>query len=134
MQAYATPATGSAPQPQLRLVEGPHPTAIALPVGQGDVLQQFLGQLVELVADRVASRLAAPERDRERADQWLDSRRAAEYLGIGRDSIRRLAAEGSIPTEQAGAGCKLYFRRSDLDRWRSSATGPIEPLRGRRHG
>jgi excisionase family DNA binding protein len=131
MQAYATPATGSAPQ--LRLVDGSSVPATALPIGHGgDVLQQLLGQLVELVAERVAARLAAPER--EPADQWLDTRRAAAYLGIGRDSIRRLAAEGSIPTEQAGLGCKLYFRRSDLDRWRSSATGPIEPLRGRRHG
>jgi excisionase family DNA binding protein len=89
-------------------------------------------QLAEFVADRVAARLAAPRR--ERADEWPDTRRAAEYLGIGRDSVRRLAAEGSIPTERAGIGCKLFFRRSDLDEWRCSAPGPIEPLRGRRNG
>jgi excisionase family DNA binding protein len=124
MQAYATQETGLSPQ--LRLVgtasAGPQPT-----IDTG-VLDQLLGEL----AERVATRLAGPQP--HRADEWLDSRRAAEYLGIGRDSIRRLAAERSIPTEQAGVGCKLYFRRSDLDHWRCSASGPIEPLRGRRHG
>jgi excisionase family DNA binding protein len=128
MQAYATQETAFSPQ--LRLVGSasslPHFTAGGL------MLDQLMGQLAELVADRVAARLAEPQR--QRADEWLDSRRAAEYLGIGRDSLRRLAAEGSIPTEQAGVGCKLFFRRSDLDTWRCNARGPIESLRGRRHG
>jgi excisionase family DNA binding protein len=97
-----------------------------------DVLDQLLGQLADLVADRVAAQLSAPKR--ARADEWLDTRRAAEYLGISRDSVRRLAADGSITTEQAGVGCKLYFRRSELDGWRCSATGPTEPPRSRRHG
>jgi hypothetical protein len=123
MQAYATQETGFSPQ--VRLVAGaaplPHVTA-------GDlVVDQVVGQLAELVAERVAARLAEPQR--HRADEWLDSRRAAEDLGIGRDSLRRLAAEGSIPTEQAGVGCKLFFRRSDLDAWRCNARRPIEPLR-----
>lgn len=92
----------------------------------------MLGQLAELVADRVAARLGQPQR--ERADEWLDTRHAAKYLGISRDSIRRLAAEGSIPTEQAGAGCKLYFRRSDLDGWRCSRSAPVVALAGQHHG
>jgi excisionase family DNA binding protein len=77
-------------------------------------------------------RLAAPRRDG--SDEWLDTRRAAEYLGIHRDSLRRLAAERSIPTEQAGAGCKLYFRRSDLDDWRSPGSAPLASIRGGRNG
>lgn len=88
--------------------------------------------MAEVVAERVATRLAPPRQ--QRAHEWLDSRRAAEYLGIGRDSLRRLAAEGSIPNEQAGAGCKLFFRRLDLDNWRCSASGPIESLRSRCNG
>lgn len=128
MQAYATQETGSSPQ--LRLVSSAAP--LPQPAAGGLVVDQLIGQLAELVADRVAARLAEPQR--QRADEWMDSRRAAEYLGIGRDSLRRLAAERSIPTEQAGVGCKLFFRRSDLDAWRCNARGPIEPLRGRRHG
>jgi excisionase family DNA binding protein len=128
MQAYATQETGFSPQ--LRLVGSPSsPPQLA---AGGLVLDQLLDQLAEFVAERVAARLAEPQR--QRADEWLDSRRAAEYLGVGRDSLRRLAAERSIPAEQAGVGCKLFFRRSDLDAWRCNAAGPIEPLRGQHHG
>lgn len=131
MQAYATPEMGL--YPELRLVNNSSLTAAAPAIGQGhDVIDGLLTQLVELVAERVAAQLAAPQR--ERKDEWLDTRRAADYLGVGRDSVRRLAAAGSIPTEQAGVGCKLYFRRSALDEWRCSCSGPIETPRSRRHG
>ena len=131
MQAYATPETG--PTPQLRLVDAP-PMASATRFRDhgADVFDQLVTQLAEVVAERVAAQLAEPKR--QQADEWLDTLRASEYLGIGRDTVRRLAADGSIPTEQAGAGCKLFFRRSDLDSWRCSASSPLEPLRGRRHG
>ncbi len=94
------------------------------------------------MADRLAAAanaLAAPRSSRE--DEWLDSRHAAEYLGIHRDTLRKLAAERAIPTEQDGPDCKLYFRRSDLDAWRRSG-GEAAPsddnlaaarLGGRRH-
>ena len=52
--------------------------------------------------------------------EWLDSAQAAEYLGLHRDTLRRLAAARAIPTEQDGRGCKLFFRRSALDEWRKS--------------
>ncbi len=130
MEAYATCKTGQ--RPGLRLVEplSSKPAQAGFD-GGGQMLELLLGQLAELVADRVADRLAVPS---QQADKWLDSRRAAEYLGIGRDSIRRLAAEGTLPTEQAGVGCKLFFRRSDLDAWRHSSAGLVEPTRCRRHG
>jgi excisionase family DNA binding protein len=48
----------------------------------------------------------------------LDSREAAEYLGLNRDTLRKLAAERSIPSEQDGPGCTLFFERSVLDEWR----------------
>jgi excisionase family DNA binding protein len=50
--------------------------------------------------------------------EWLDSRSAAEHLGVHRDTLRKLAAERAIPVHQDGRGCKLFFRRSDLDEWR----------------
>ena len=55
-----------------------------------------------------------------RRPEWLDSREAAEYLGLHRDTLRKLAAERAIPAEQEGPGCKLFFRRSALDEWRIS--------------
>jgi excisionase family DNA binding protein len=51
----------------------------------------------------------------------LDARGAAEYLGVHRDTLRKLAAQRAIPTHQDGPGCKLYFRRDELDEWRRTA-------------
>lgn len=51
-------------------------------------------------------------------DGWLETRAAADYLGVHRDTLRKWAAAGDVPREQAGPGCKLYFQRSALDRWR----------------
>lgn len=50
--------------------------------------------------------------------EWLDSRDAADYLGVHRDTLRKLAAERAIPAEQDRPDCKLFFRRSALDEWR----------------
>jgi excisionase family DNA binding protein len=89
----------------------------------GGILEQF----VEVLAERVAERLqAAPEAE----DEWLDTRGAAEHLGVHRDTIRRLAAERTLPSEQEGPGCKLFFRRSDLDAWRRAGGSTPRRLMG----
>lgn len=130
MQAYAT--AGIAPADQLRILDRRsvirgETDKIAEPANA--VLDELLRQLADLVAAKVAARLAPP-RNRA-ADEWFDTRRAAEYLGIHRDSLRRLAAEGTIAAEQAAAGCKLFFRRSDLDAWRCPVSAV--PIRSRRN-
>jgi excisionase family DNA binding protein len=51
-------------------------------------------------------------------DSWLDSTRAAEYLGISRPSLHKLTAARAIPFEQEGPGWKCWFLRSELDAWR----------------
>ncbi len=94
------------------------------------ILDQLVAQLADLVAEKVAARLVEPRASV--SDEWLDTRRAAEYLGIHRDRVRRLAAEGTIPAEQASTGCKLYFRKSDLDAWRCPSSSALVPLRGGR--
>jgi excisionase family DNA binding protein len=91
------------------------------PLAQPSILDQLL--------DHIADRLAAVNTERiavsdDRPDEWFDSRHAAEYLGVHRDTLRKLAAERAIPSEQDGPGCKLYFRRSDLDAWRSGGGRP----------
>jgi excisionase family DNA binding protein len=118
MQAYAT-AEPISRTPALRAVPSNPQTR---PVHEVEALRnrfvdELLGQLADLIADRVAARITADERGQ---DGWLDTRGAAAYLGVHRDTIRRLAAESVLPAQQAGAGCKLYFRRRDLDDWRSS--------------
>lgn len=85
---------------------------------------------VELLVTQLADRVAAIVVDRlssakaSAADEWFDSRHAAEYLGVHRDTLRKLAAERTIPSEQDGPGCKLYFRRSELDVWRQGGGRP----------
>lgn len=85
--------------------------------------------IIDQLLDHIADRLAAVTTDRlvvsdNRPDEWFDSRHAAEYLGLHRDTLRKLAAERAIPSEQDGPGCKLYFRRSDLDDWRNGGGRP----------
>ena len=77
---------------------------------------ELVNRLAERVAAAVAVRLGGDAA--QRPDEWLDSRQAAGYLGVHRDTLRRLAAERAIPSEQDGPRCKLYFRRSVLDDWR----------------
>lgn len=52
------------------------------------------------------------------ADGWLDTSRAAEYLGISKASLHKLTAARAIHFEQDGPGCKCWFLRSDLDTYR----------------
>jgi excisionase family DNA binding protein len=80
------------------------------------VLESLLAALADRVADAVVARLGREERPEP--GEWLDSRAAADYLGVHRDTLRRLAAERTIPSEQDGPGCKLYFLRGELDAWR----------------
>ncbi len=89
--------------------------------GGATVIDCLISQLVERVAAAVVERLAD---NGQRDDEWFDSRHAADYLGVHRDTLRKLAAERAIPSEQDGPGCKLYFRRSDLDAWRHGGGRP----------
>jgi excisionase family DNA binding protein len=94
-------------------------------IEERDAARSLIDQLVDRLADRVAAMIAARLGSPDNTDvEWFDSRRAAEYLGVHRDTLRKLAAERAIPSEQEGAGCKLYFRRADLDAWRRSGGRP----------
>ena len=94
-------------------------------VEQRDAALSLVDQLVDRLADRLADLIAPRLGPAGNTDvEWFDSRRAAEYLGVHRDTLRKLAAERAIPSEQEGAGCKLYFRRADLDAWRRSGGRP----------
>jgi excisionase family DNA binding protein len=83
------------------------------------LIDQILGRLAELVVDRLMER--TDTQSSEQAGAWLDARGAADYLGVHRDTLRKLAAQRAIPTHQDGPGCKLYFRRDELGEWRRSA-------------
>jgi excisionase family DNA binding protein len=95
-------------------------TPETLPMVPRSTASQLIDVLIAQVADRVAAAITArlATADAPQAPEWLDSREAASYLGLHRDTVRKLAAERAIPAEQDGPGCKLFFRRSALDHWR----------------
>jgi excisionase family DNA binding protein len=127
MQAYATserPPLGD----QLRTLDQTSvPKAAATRGSERALIDQILGRLADLVVDRLMARTDADSADHN--STWLDARGAAEYLGMHRDTLRKLAAQRAIPAHQDGPRCKLYFRRDELDEWRRSARSTATQLR-----
>lgn len=91
MQAYAK-AQRQAQSAQLHLVQQQSSTAAATGSASIDpcsvIVDELLGRLADLVAERIDARLGALTQPDP--DEWLDTRRAAEYVGIHRDTIRDL--------------------------------------------
>jgi excisionase family DNA binding protein len=105
----------------------PAPQPAASPAPDSALIDQLLGQLAELVVDRLMARSGTA--NEQPPDEWMDARAAAVYLGVHRDNLRKLAAERAVPVHQDGPGCKLYFRRDELDGWRRSGQAPRGQLR-----
>ena len=76
--------------------------------------ENVLDALAERVAARVLERL-----DHEQDGRWLDAKQAADYLGLSINALHKLTAARQLPAEQEAPGHKLWFRRSQLDHWRS---------------
>jgi excisionase family DNA binding protein len=133
MAAYATTRLSlAAERPAHNAHKGIEPTS-ALDIAAGSsVLDAVIDQLAARVVERLVAAIERPPAAIERPpagastgqDEWFDSRHAADYLGIHRDTLRKLAAERAIPCEQDGPNCKLYFRRADLDAWRLAGGRP----------
>ena len=105
---------------------GPGEHSVSAPSVQfADLAPSMFDRLIDQLADRLAAAVAERLGCQDTTgDEWLDSRHAAEYLGVHRDTLRKLAAERAIPSEQDGPGCKLYFRRSALEAWRRCGGQP----------
>lgn len=89
--------------------------------GQASVLLTLddaaLERLAELVVERLAPTLAASQT----ADCWLTTSEAAEYLGLPSSSqLHKMSAARAVPFHQDRPGGRLYFKRSELDRWRAA--------------
>ena len=70
------------------------------------------------LADELAPYL--PDRSsRGASDAWLNSRQAAEHLGLSVHALHRLTSARQVPFHQDGPGCRCWFRRAELDAWRS---------------
>jgi len=73
---------------------------------------------IEAIALRVASLLDDGQAARSE-DRWMTTAEATTHLGVSLHSMRNLIARRAIPYSQERPGARLYFRASDLDRWRA---------------
>jgi hypothetical protein len=49
---------------------------------------------------------------------WLDTKSAAEYLGISPNALHKHTSARTIPFHQDVPYGRCWFKRSDLDSWR----------------
>jgi hypothetical protein len=68
--------------------------AVDAVLAESSVLDQLLAHIADRLAAAITDRLVISD---NRPDEWFDSRHAAEYLGVHRDTLRKLAAERAIP-------------------------------------
>lgn len=54
-------------------------------------------------------------------DGWLDTRAAAGYAGCTVNALHKAMAARAVAFEQDVAGGKCWFRRSDIDAWRTAS-------------
>ena len=89
----------------------------------GPDLDRLADSLAPLV-HRLASRTRPPsepepEVTRLSTSEWLDSKSAAQYLGVTRKALYHYKDGRDLPSHQREPGGKLWFKRSELDTWRT---------------
>ena len=58
--------------------------------------------------------------------EYLQTKEAAEYLGIHHNTIRKWAARGEIEMHRNPANGYRLFKRSDLDKFLKKAAKPVK--------
>lgn len=100
-------------------------------MADGEQLDRLAETLVPLLDRITVRRVAPPPPGAWTADGWLTARQAAEYVGLTLHALHKHTAARTIPFEQDGPRCKLWFRRSELDAWRRREA-PAQTALGRR--
>jgi excisionase family DNA binding protein len=49
--------------------------------------------------------------------EWMSVETTARYLDVTEERIRKLKDRREIPYYQDGPGCRVFFRRAELDDW-----------------
>ena len=76
--------------------------------------------LIEALATAVSKRLLPTLQTSggcEPWPEWMAIETAARYLDVSPQRIRKLVANRHIPFHQEDRGCRILFRRTDLDEW-----------------
>lgn len=59
--------------------------------------------------------------------EYLKTDEAAEYLGVAQNTLRKWAERGDIAMQRNPANEYRLFKRSDLDKFLSTAAKPVKP-------
>jgi len=86
--------------------------------------------LAAAVSDRLLSALGAAGAG-ERWPEWMAIETAARYLDVSPHRLRKLVSRREIPFHQEDKGCRVLFRRGDLDDWMSRFRVPARASGGR---
>jgi excisionase family DNA binding protein len=92
------------------------PLALTLPTALLDALAAAVSQRVLASLTGLTAAEPWPE--------WMAIETAARYLDVSPQRLRKLVAQRRIPYHQEDKGCRILFRRSDLDDWMSSFQVP----------
>ena len=85
------------------------------------------GEQVSALAALVANLLRAQPQPSgsESWPEWMNVDTAARYLDCTPERVRKLVARREIPYHQEAPGCRIFFRRPELDTWMAaSRRGP----------
>jgi excisionase family DNA binding protein len=83
------------------------------------VTVELNGVAVPMTLDDDALAVIAAQlgRDRDAWPEWMSVETASRYLDAPVERLRKLQARRAIPYHQEGPGCRVFFRRADLDGW-----------------
>jgi hypothetical protein len=74
------------------------------------------GQPLDAVIDDDAlATIAAAITPTSTAQEWFDVKGAAAYMDVSPERVRKLKARHAIAYAQEAPGCRVLFRRADLD-------------------
>lgn len=79
--------------------------------------EKDMARLADMVADRVAAKMANLVNPANAERDVMNSNQAADYLCLSVQRVRALVASGSMP-HYKGTNGRNYYRRAELDKWR----------------
>jgi excisionase family DNA binding protein len=80
------------------------------------LVKEVAAELRSEVVLAIRSELGAGDAPSQR--RWLNTKEAAEYLGVHPDTLGKAASRGEIESEQEKPGAKRWFEPQVLDAWR----------------
>jgi excisionase family DNA binding protein len=79
----------------------------------------FPDEMLEEIVRRSVERFRAEVANRgdESWPEWMGVPRAARYLDVSEERLRKQIARRQVPYYQEAPGCRISLRRSELDEW-----------------